>query len=72
MANFTKESKLKDVVAVEGAWDIIEEYLPGISKNPGLPMVKGFALEKLTKIQQVGMSEDMLEAILEDINSKLP
>ena len=59
---------LKDPKAVE----IIEKYVPGLSKNPLIGLAKGMSLKSLLRVPQAknaGLTKDMLETVLEEINT---
>ena len=60
---------LKDPRAVE----IIEKYAPGISKNPMLMLAKGMTLKAILGVpqaKQFGLTEEMLENVLGEINTE--
>lgn len=60
---------LKDKHAVE----ILEKYVPGISKNPLLGLAKGMTLESLLAMpqaKQAGITKEMILKVLTEINTK--
>lgn len=60
---------LKDPRAVE----IIEKYAPGISKNPMIGLAKGMTLKAILgfpQAKQFGLTEEMLENVLGEINTE--
>ena len=70
---YTLKSKagelLKDKVAVE----ILEKYVPGITKNPMIQLAKKMSLEKILAMpqaKQAGITEEMVTKVLSEINAK--
>jgi hypothetical protein len=60
---------LKDPKAVE----IIEKYVPGLSKNPLIGLAKGMSLKSILGVPQAknaGLTKEMLETVLKEINEK--
>ena len=66
-------TKLGDLLKDPQAMEIIEKYVPGLAKNPLIRLVKGKKLESLLDIPQAkeaGLTKEMLEKLLEEINAK--
>jgi len=66
-------TKLGDLLKDPQAVEIIEKYVPGLAKNPMLMLVKRKSLESLLDIPQAkdaGLTKEMLEKLLEEINAK--
>ena len=66
-------TKLGDLLKDPQAMEIIEQYIPGLAKNPLIRLVKGKKLESLLDIPQAkeaGLTKEMLEKLLEEINAK--
>jgi len=60
---------LKDPMAVK----IIEKYAPGITKNPLIGLAKGMTLKAILGVpqaKQAGLTQEMLEKVLEEINTQ--
>ncbi len=60
---------LKDPKAVK----IIEKYAPGITKNPLIGLAKGMTLKAvmgMPQAKQAGLTQEMLEKVLEEINTQ--
>lgn len=70
MAKFTRESLVEDILKDPMAVRILEARIPGVTRNPAIKMVRKFTLEKLTRIPQAGLSFEMLDKWLEEINAK--
>lgn len=69
MADFTRETLLGDLMQNEEAMKIVDKYMPGATKNPAIKMVRKFSLEKLTTIPQTGLSSEVLDKLLAEINT---
>ena len=42
--------------------------IPGITKNPAIRMVSRFPLEKITHVDQMGITMEKLEEMLKEVN----
>lgn len=70
---FTMDSKAGELLKDKGAVDVLEKYVPGITKNPMLKLVKGKSLKKLLAMpqaKQFGITEEMVLKVLEEINAR--
>lgn len=65
----TFDSKLKDIMACPEAMAILEEMVPGISRNPGLKMIANMPLRKTCKMPQAGFTPEMTKELEERINA---
>ncbi len=66
-------TKLGDLLKDPQAVEVIEKYVPGLAKNPLIRLVKGKSLESLLDIPQAkdaGLTKEMLENLLKEINEK--
>ena len=61
MANI--DMKLKDILAVPGAGDILDKYIPGLTKNPQLKMGYGMTFRAIAKFPQAGIPKDLIDTI---------
>ncbi|MCL2529022.1 MAG: hypothetical protein FWE41_01620 [Coriobacteriia bacterium] len=59
----SKESKLKDVMANPQAAAIIEEYVPGASKDPKFKLAAGLSLAQIVKMSGGQLSPELLEEV---------
>jgi len=59
----SKESKLKDVMANPQGAAIIEEYVPGASKDPKFKLAAGLTLTQIVKMSGGQMSPELLEEV---------
>jgi len=74
MANFTLDTTLGELMAKPEAKAIMDQYVPGISSNPMLAMVQGVSLRALVAMpqaQQMGFTQDKVQAILDQINKTI-
>lgn len=72
MGIFNQNSKLKEIMANDKAKEIIEKYLPGALNDPGIKIA--LRLNPSIKMaipyrKQIGMSEETLNAFLQEIYS---
>lgn len=68
MAKLTKDSTVAEALENEKAVALVEEMMPGITKNPAIRMVKRFPLKKLVGIKQVHITEEQLDEMLAKVN----
>ena len=60
---------LKDTHAVE----VLERYVPGVSKNPMLSMASGMTIKSLLAMPQAqhyGITEEKVQEVLKEINAR--
>jgi hypothetical protein len=70
---YTLDTKLGDLLNDTHAVDILEKHAPGISKNPMIGFAKGMTLKALLEMpqaKQYGVTEDMVQKVLSEINGK--
>ncbi len=68
---YTLDTKLGDLLNDTHAVDVLEKHAPGISKNPMIGMAKGMTLKTLLDMpqaKQYGITEDMVQKVLAEIN----
>jgi len=68
---FTLDTKLGTLLDHPQAKPIIEKYLPGVSTNPMVGMVKGMTLQALLatpQAAQFGITKEKVESVLAEIN----
>ena len=70
MAKLTKDSTVAEALENEKAVALVEEMMPGITKNPAIRMVKRFPLKNLVGIKQVKITEEQLEEMLAKVNEE--
>ncbi|MFZ3150498.1 MAG: hypothetical protein WA116_02315 [Anaerolineaceae bacterium] len=70
---FTLESKVGALLKDSRAVEILEKYVPGITKNPMIALAKGMTLTKLLDMpqaKQAGITQEMVDKVLTEINAK--
>jgi len=70
---FTMDSKVGELLKDPKAVEILEKYVPGITKNPLIGLAKGMTLERLIAMPQAknaGITEEMVKNLLAEINTK--
>jgi len=67
----TLDSTLEEILADPKALAVLDQYVPGASKNPMLAMAKGMSLRMILSMPQAaqaGITQDKVETILAEIN----
>lgn len=70
---YTLDTKVGDILKDTGAVKILEKYAPGVSKNPMVGLAKGMTLKALLAMPQAkdaGITKEMVEKVLAEINAK--
>jgi hypothetical protein len=70
---FSMDSKAGELLKDKDAVEILEKYVPGISKNPMVKLAKGMTLKKLLDMpqaKQFGITKEMVLKVLEEINAR--
>lgn len=68
---FTVDSTLGQLLDDPQAKAVIDQYLPGVSTNPMVAMVKGMSLKMLLTLPQAaqfGITQEKVDQILVEIN----
>jgi hypothetical protein len=68
---FTLDSTLGQLIDDPQAKTVLDQYLPGVSTNPMVAMVKGMTLNMLLSMPQaaqLGLTKEKAEAILAEVN----
>ena len=68
MEKLTLQSTIGQALKNPKAVEVIERVVPGITKNPANRMVSRFPLEKITHAEQLGITLEMLEAMIKEVN----
>lgn len=69
---YTLDTKIGDILKDPNAVKLLEKYAPGISSNPMIGLVKGMALRSLLPLpqaKQAGITEEMVNKVLVEINA---
>ena len=68
---FTLDSKFGTLLENAQAKAIIDKYLPGVSTNPMVAMIKGMTLKSILAMpqaKQMGLTKEKVEKVLAEIN----
>jgi len=68
---YTMETTLGELIKDPKLKPLIDQYLPGVADNPMVSMVDGMTLDAIVSnpmAAQFGITEDKVEAILEQAN----
>ena len=68
MEKLTLQSTIGQALQNPKAVEQIEAFMPGITKNPAVRMFQRLPLEKLTHMEQLGLTLEKLEAMLKVAN----
>lgn len=74
MQKVTLETTLGQILDEPQAKAVLDQYLPGVSSNPMISMVRNMTLNMILAMPQAaqfGITKDMVEKILADINKNL-
>ena len=69
--NLTLDSTFGEILDNPQAVAVLDQYVPGISKNPMLAMARGMSLRMVLSMPQAaqfGLTEEKANAMLADIN----
>ncbi|HET9907219.1 MAG TPA: hypothetical protein VFQ23_11275 [Anaerolineales bacterium] len=70
---YTLDTKVGEILDDTNAVEVLERYVPGISKNPMLAFAKGMALKSILDVPQAkeaGITEEMVLKVLAEINAR--
>lgn len=70
---YTLETKVGDILKDTNAVEILEKYVPGVSKNPMLALAGGMTLKSILAMpqaKQAGLTEAMVTKVLAEINAR--
>ena len=74
MQKVTLDTTLGQILDDPQAKAVLDSYLPGVSSNPMIGMVRNMTLNMLLALPQAaqfGITKEMVEKILADINKNL-
>ena len=70
---YTLDSKVGEILKDTYAVEILERHVQGISSNPMIGMASGMSLRALLAMpqaKQYGVTEEMVERVLSEINAR--
>jgi hypothetical protein len=65
------ESKVGEILKNKKAVEVLEKYVPGITKNPMLALAKGMTLKNvlaMPQVKQYGITQEMITKVIDEIN----
>lgn len=71
MASYTMDTTLGDLLADPQAAKVMDQYVPGLSTNPMVSMVKGMSLRTLVAMPQaaqMGFTSEKAQQVLDEVN----
>lgn len=68
MEKLTVHSTIAEALQNEKAVEVIENFMPGITKNPAVKMFQKLTLDKLPHMSKLGLSAEKLDEMLKEIN----
>lgn len=66
------DTKVGEILKDTHAVDVLERYVPGVSKNPMVGLASGMTIKSLLTMpqaQQYGITEEKVKKVLEEINA---
>lgn len=72
---FTLDTQFGTLLDHPQAKAVIDQYLPGVSTNPMVGMVRGLSINSILGIpqaQQFGLTREKAEQILAEVNKRIP
>ena len=69
---YTMDTTVGEILKDTGAVKVLEKHAPGISTNPMLGLAKGMTLKSLVNMpqaKQFGVTQQMVEQVLAEINA---
>jgi hypothetical protein len=71
MAEYTMDTTLGQIIADPKAKAVMDQYAPGVTSHPMIGMVSGVSLRAVAAMPQaaaMGLTEDKIQAVLNEIN----
>jgi hypothetical protein len=70
---YTLDTKVGELLKDTHAVEVLERYVPGVSKNPMVALASGMTIKSLLAMpqaKQYGITEEKVMKILEEINGR--
>ena len=70
---YTLDTKVGELLKDTHAVDVLERYVPGVSKNPMVELASGMTIKSLLAMpqtKQYGITEEKVVKVLEEINRR--
>lgn len=68
---YSMDTVMGDILANPEAVAIMDEFIPGASKNPMMKMAKGFTLGKIAKTPAAKVPEAKIQEVIDALNARL-
>lgn len=71
---YTLDTKVGELLEDTRAVEILEKYVPGVSRNPMVGMASGMTIKALLAMpqaRQYGITEEKVKTVLEEINKRM-
>ncbi len=72
---FTMDTQLGTLLDNPQAKGIMEKYMPGVSTNPMVGMIKGATLNQIVSMPQaaqMGVTKEKVQSMLDEVNKVVP
>lgn len=70
---YTMDTKVGEILKDTHAVEVLERYVPGVSKNPMVGLASGMTIKSLLAMpqaKQYGITEEKVMKVLEEINGR--
>ena len=70
---YTLDTKVGELLKDTRALEVLERYVPGVSRNPMIGMASGMTIKSLLAMpqaQQYGITEEKVLEVLKEINER--
>ena len=70
---YTLDTKVGELLKDTRALEVLERYVPGVSRNPMIGMASGMTIKSLLAMpqaQQYGITEEKVMEVLKEINER--
>ncbi len=71
---FTMDTTLGALLDEPKAKPVLDKYVPGVTSNPMVAMVKGLSLNNLLAMPQaaqMGLTKEKVQSVLDEINKRI-
>lgn len=68
---YSMDTVMGDILANPDAVAVMDELMPGASKNPMMKMAKGFTLGKIAKTPAAKVPVEKMQEFIDALNAKL-
>ena len=75
MAKYNLDTPFGTLLDHPQAKAVLEQYLPGVSTNPMIAMVRGLTLNQILAMPQaaqMGITKEKTQQVLDEVNKRIP